>query len=176
MSTSHDIEDDIVAAIRRVIRAIDLQSRRLLDRYELTGPQLATLRTAAQLGAPSIGTLARAVHLSQPTVTGILNRLERRGLIARERSSDDRRSVAIRVTPEGRELLAQAPSLLQDQFRDELARLEEWERHWLLAALQRIASMMDAETIDASPYLETGPVSPPEEGESEVPEGDSTPR
>jgi len=179
LSSSHDIEDAIVAAIRRVIRAVDLQSRRLLDRYELTGPQLATLRAAARLDAPSIGTLARAVSLSQPTVTGILNRLEKRRLIARERSADDRRSIAIRVTPEGSGLLERAPSLLQDQFRDELARLREWERHWLLAALQRIASMMDAETIDASPYLETGPVAAsaeePQEPESGSADGDPTP-
>jgi len=55
-------------------------------------------------------------------------------------------------------VLDEAPSLLQEQFRDELARLEDWERHWMLAALERIASMMDAEGIDAAAILETGPV------------------
>lgn len=160
MSTATDIEDHIVASIRRIIRAIDLQSRRLQDRHKLTGPQLATLRAAERLGAITISALARAVHLSQPTVSGILNRLERRGLVERKRSDDDRRSVVIEVTEEGRRLLDEAPSLLQERFRAELARLEDWERHWMLAALERIASMMDAEGIDAAPILETGPVSP----------------
>lgn len=158
MSDSRDIEDDIVAALRRIIRAIDLQSRRLFDRHRLTGPQLATLREAARLPGCSTGSLARAVHLSQPTVTGILNRLERQGLVRRERSVGDRRSVQIHVSQAGAELLGGAPSLLQDRFRSELARLETWERHSLLAALQRIASMMDAQELDAAPMLDTAPV------------------
>lgn len=156
MSAPSEIEDQIVASIRRIIRAIDLQSRRLLERYKLTGPQLATLREADKLGVPTIGALARAIHLSQPTVSGILSRLERRGLIRRVRSEDDRRAVAIEVTEEGKQVLEEAPSLLQERFRAELARLESWERHWLLSALERIASMMDAEGIDAAPILETG--------------------
>lgn len=158
MTASGELEDHIVAAIRRIIRAIDLQSRRLLDSHKLTGPQLATLREARRLRSASTGALARAVHLGQPTVSGILSRLERRGLVHRERSSGDRRSVVVSVTPEGEAVLAGAPSLLQDRFREELARLELWERHSLLAALERIASMMDAEGLDAAPILETGPV------------------
>lgn len=170
MSTANEVEDQIVASIRRIIRAIDLQSRRLQDRHKLTGPQLATLREAHKVGRPSISALARAVHLSQPTVSGIVSRLERRGLVARERSEGDRRSVVIQVTNEGLELLDEAPSLLQERFRAELARLEDWERHWMLSALERIASMMDAEHLDAAPILETGPVSQPAE-EQPVPGG-----
>ena len=173
MAASKEVEDQIVASIRRIIRAIDLQSRRLLDRHKLTGPQLATLRGAQSLGEVSIGSLARAVHLSQPTVSGILNRLERRGLVVRRRSVGDRRSVVIGVTDEGRRLLDEAPSLLQDRFRVELARLEGWEQHWMLSALERIASMMDAEGIDAAPILEVGPVSQPAEERLRADEMDS---
>ena len=170
MNASNEVEDQIVASIRRIIRAIDLQSRRLQDRYKLTGPQLATLREAHKVGRPSISALARAVHLSQPTVSGIVSRLERRGLIVRKRSEGDRRSVVIQVTAEGLQVLDEAPSLLQERFRAELARLEDWERHWMLSALERIASMMDAEGIDAAPILETGPVVQPVE-EAPVPGG-----
>jgi DNA-binding MarR family transcriptional regulator len=158
--SSPEIEDQIVASIRRIIRAIDLHSRHLVDRFHLTGPQLATLRAARKLGDPKIGDLARAVHLSQPTVSGILNRLEQGGLVLRERSEEDRRTVVIHVTAEGSRILDAAPSLLQERFRSEIARLEDWERHWLLAALERIAFMMDAEGIDAAPILETGPIAP----------------
>lgn len=160
MSPPTEIEDQIVAAIRRIIRAIDVQSRRLLENHNLTGPQIATLREAQKKGDVTIGVLARAVHLSQPTVSGILNRLERRGLVTRERSAGDRRSVVIRVTEAGGAILDQAPSLLQERFRAELERLEEWERHGMLAALMRIAAMMDAEGLDAAPILELGPVAP----------------
>jgi DNA-binding MarR family transcriptional regulator len=152
------IEDHIVAALRRIVRAIDLQSRRMVDSCGLTGPQLVVLREAARLREVTVGSLARAVSLSQPTVSGILERLEKRGLVRRERSERDRRSVSVCVTPEGERTLREAPSLLQDRFRIELARLEDWERTQMLSLLQRLAGMMDAEAIDAAPMLETGAI------------------
>lgn len=143
-------------ALRRIVRAIDLQSRRMVESCGLTGPQLVVLREAARLDGASVSALARAVSLSQPTVSGIIERLEKRGLLQRVRSEQDRRSVSVLPTKEGARLLAEAPSLLQDTFRQELARLEEWERTQMLAILQRLAGMMDAHAIDAAPILETG--------------------
>ena len=158
MGTPLSMENQIVAAIRRIMRAVDLHSRRLAEEHGLTGPQLATLQAAASLGESSTGVLARAVHLSGPTVTGILDRLTKRGLVDRTRNGQDRRSVTIRLTSDGEEVLAAAPSLLQDRFRQELVSLEEWEQTTILATLQRIAAMMDAESLDASPLLVPGPL------------------
>ncbi len=158
MGTPLDMENQIVAAIRRIMRAVDLHSRRLAEEHGLTGPQLATLQAAARLGEASAGALARAVHLSGPTVTGILDRLAKRGLLDRARNGQDRRSVTVRLTGDGKDVLATAPSLLQDRFRQELIRLEEWEQTTILATLQRIAAMMDAESLDASPLLVPGPL------------------
>lgn len=158
MAGDAELEDLIVAAIRRIVRAVDLHSRHLVEEHGITAPQLATLAAAERLDGAAIGALARAVHLSQPTVSGVLDRLERRGLAHRERSDRDRRSVVVRVTPKGEKILRESPSLLQDRFREELARLEGWEHHLLLSALQRIATMMDAEAIKAAPVLEVGPI------------------
>jgi len=159
VGTALSIEDQIVAAIRRIMRAVDLHSRHLAEDHGLTGPQLAPPQAASRLGeASSTGALARAVHLSGPTVTGILDRLAKRGLVERARSGSDRRSVTITITPQGEEVMAAAPSLLQDRFRAELARVEGWEQTMILAMLQRIAAMMDAESLDASPVLVPGPV------------------
>jgi DNA-binding MarR family transcriptional regulator len=150
---SLDLEDLIVAAIRRLMRAVDLHSRRLVDEYGLTGPQLATLQEAAKTGPVAASALARAVHLSGATMTGILTRLEKRGFVERTRGESDRRTVIVSVTDIGRTVLARAPSLLQDRFRQELSGLETWEQLMMLANLQRIASMMDAEALDAAPHL-----------------------
>lgn len=151
--TSPGLEDLIVAAIRRVMRAVDLHSRRLVDEYGLTGPQLATLQEAAKTGPVAATSLARAVQLSSATMTGILSRLGKRGFVERTRGASDRRNVIVSVTEMGRAVLARAPSLLQDRFRQELSGLETWERMMMLANLQRIASMMDAESLDAAPHL-----------------------
>lgn len=149
------IEDQIVVALRQIIRAVDLHSRRLVDEIGLTGPQLVTLQVAARLAPISTTALARAVHLSNPTMTGILTRLEKRAFIERRRSDADRRSVTIDVTPTGQAILEQAPSLLQDRFREELRRLEAWEQQMTLATLQRVARMMGADTLEAAPILES---------------------
>lgn len=148
-----DRESEIVAALRRIMRAVDLHSRRLLDDHGLTAPQLAVLRELERAGPSSPAALASAVHLARGTLTGILARLERRGLAAREPSPVDRRSVVISLTDLGRGVLERAPSLLQERFRSELERLEDWEQMLLLSTLQRIASMMDASHLDAAPHL-----------------------
>jgi len=138
------IADQIIAALRRIIHTMDVYSRFLATRYGLTVPQLTALRTLSARQEMSIGGLTRAVHLSQPTVTGILDRLEDRGLVARHRSPEDRRRVEVRLTPAGQEVLAQAPPLFQDGFATKLKGLEEWERSLILSALQRLVLMMEA--------------------------------
>ena len=152
------IEDQVIVALRRITRAIDLHSKGLVNEVGLTAPQLATLLAVRRLHPITVGALAKSVHLSQATMTGILNRLEKRGLVERARSGNDRRSVVIELTTKGDQLLNDAPSLLQDRFRRELLTLQEWEQTQMLSTLQRIASMMDAEDIDASPVLAVGEV------------------
>jgi len=158
VASDAELEDLIVASIRRIVRAVDLHSRHLVEEHGITAPQLAVLGEASRLGGSSIGALARGVHLSQPTVSGVLDRLERRGYVRRERSQSDRRAVVVTTTEKGEKVLHESPSLLQDRFREELARLEGWERHWLLSALERIATMMDADRIKAAPVLDAGPI------------------
>lgn len=158
-------EDEIVAAIRRIIRAVELHSRRLAEGHGVTGPQLAVLQEAHRMGGAPITALARLIHLSQPTVTGIVHRLERADLVHRCRDDTDRRTVIVRVTEAGARMLERAPSPLQERFRRELGKLEVWERTMTLASLQRIAAMMDAETLDASPVLTAGPIDPAPQGE-----------
>lgn len=178
------IEHQIVAAIRQIVRAVDLHSRRLLEACGLTGPQLATLQVVGRLGPVSQIDIARAVHLSQGTVTGILRRLESRGLIARTRSHADRRSIEVEVTADGQAVLASAPSLLQDEFRRELERLQIWERHQILSTLQRVALLMHVEQIDAAPHLTTDAVglqsgdeeAPPEAHARRDSDGDAFPK
>ncbi|MGD8557033.1 MAG: MarR family transcriptional regulator [Chromatiales bacterium] len=155
MNKFEDIGEHVIIALRRVIRAVDLHSRNLAASHGLTGPQ-ALLLKALQHGRLSAGELASRVSLSQGTVTDILNRLEKRGTIMRLRDASDRRRVLVELTPKGFALLEESPPLLQERFIQRFSCLEEWEQTQLLASLQRIASMMDAEDIDASPVLSSG--------------------
>ena len=149
-----NLEDQVLMALRRIVRAIDLHSRRLYERCGLTGPQLATLRAAWVMGeGASAGAVARRIQLSQPTVSGILDRLERQGLVARVRDDSDRRNVIIRVTESGEAVVRGSASLLQDRFVLAFRGLQSWEQLQMLSTLQRIAFMMDAEAIEAAPLL-----------------------
>ncbi|EMB18526.1 transcriptional regulator, MarR family protein [Rhodopirellula europaea 6C] len=87
-----------------------------------------------------------------------MQRLERRGLVGRSRSDKDRRSVLISITQDGESLLNHSPSLLQDRFRSALSELQSWEQLQILSTLQRVASLMGAEAIDASPHLTPGEI------------------
>lgn len=169
MQPSGEMETQILASIRRIMRAVDMHSRHLLDACGLTGPQLSVLQAAAELDPATAGAIARAVRISGATTTGILSRLEKRDLVRRVRGEDDRRTVRVEVTPDGHAALRAAPSLLQDRFRDELAALQDWERSMILSVLERIAAMMDAEDIDAAPILVADPHSLTSEPASPTP-------
>lgn len=152
---NHDIADQIIIALRRVIRAVDLHSRTLVQSHGLTGPQALILK-ALQINPIAVSELAARVSLSVATVTDILNRLEQRGLITRIRDEQDRRRVLVSAAPAGLELLQSSPPLLQERFVATLDTLQDWEQTMLLASLQRLATMMDAESIDAAPILSSG--------------------
>lgn len=170
MSEELPQEEQVVAALRQIIRAVDLHSRKLLESCGLTGPQLAVLREVRRLEPVPSGALARAVHLSQPTTTGILRRLEKRGLLTRRPGRADRRTVKVELTSDGRQVLAGSPSLLQDRFSQELGRLDEWERLMTLSVLQRVAAMMGAEDLDAAPHLASGAAIAESEADSRMPD------
>ncbi|HEY9148344.1 MAG TPA: MarR family transcriptional regulator, partial [Gammaproteobacteria bacterium] len=107
---------DVLISLRRIIRAIDMRSRRLMQQAGFTGPQLLVLQALGAHEEMSAGDLAREVNLSQGTVTSILGRLEKRELIQRIRSHTDRRKVYVTLTEEGKAQLASAPTLLQERF------------------------------------------------------------
>ncbi len=135
--------EKIVESLRRITRSTDLHSRSLVQSHGLTGPQ-ATLLNCLTRGAMTAGELAGRISLSQGTVTDILNRLETRGLLVRERDGADRRRVIVTLTSLGEEALKRSLPLIQSLVTERLRELPEWEQSQLLSALQRIAHMMEA--------------------------------
>ncbi|BDY04365.1 MULTISPECIES: MarR family winged helix-turn-helix transcriptional regulator [Ferrimonas] len=145
---------EVLVALRRIIRATDLQSKRMIKACGLTIPQVMVLRAIDTLGDVTVRRLSNDVSLSPATVTTILNRLQDRGLIERVRSQTDKRIVNARLTEEGSRVLASAPPLLHEKFIDRFENLNDWEKTQILSSMQRVAYMMDAETLDAAPLLD----------------------
>jgi len=150
-----ETHDKVLVALRQIIRAIDLHSKKLERESGLTGPQLLVMKAIVQDDPVTAGQVAREVNLSQATVTSILDRLERKVYLRRERSNEDKRKVLIQLTEAGRAVLKQAPALMQENFILGFERLEEWEQNLILSSLQRVANMMQAGDLDAAPLLDS---------------------
>jgi DNA-binding MarR family transcriptional regulator len=152
--------DELLVSLRKVIRAIDLHSKQLNKTSGLTGPQLLIMQEVAKTDGITASRIAQNVNLSPATVTNILDRIESRDLVIRVRSQMDKRRVSLHLTEQGQALLNKAPQPLQEHFIENFSALEEWEQSLLLSSMQRVAAMMDADKIDASPLLAVGALIP----------------
>jgi len=149
-----DMSHEVLVALRRIIRAVDLQSKRINKLSGLTTPQILILRAIATLGEVTSGRLSDHVTLSQATVTTILDRLESRGLIERYRSTVDKRIVHARLTTAGRRSLKKAPPLLHERFVEDFSQLDPPTQRSMVATLEQVAVMLGGSTLDAAPVLD----------------------
>ena len=147
----------ILASIRRIIRAVDIYSRKVVKECNLTTPQHVCLLTIVDDGPLTVTELGRKVTLGQSTVVGILDRLDEKRMIKRERDTTDRRKVYVAATELGKAAIAKSPSPLQDKLADALSKLSELEQSTITLSLEQICEMMEAQKIEAGPILETKP-------------------
>ncbi|MFW5810219.1 MAG: MarR family winged helix-turn-helix transcriptional regulator [Thermodesulfobacteriota bacterium] len=152
---SGTICDTVMVALRRITQSLDLHSRYLMREFGLTGPQLVILQKLSKFEEISVGELSKSISLSQATVTGILERLEKRGLIERSRSSVDRRRVMVKSTAECATLLDRAPPLMGKSFTGAFTDLQEWEQMMILSSLQRLVDLMEADQFNGTSFYET---------------------
>ena len=143
----------VLTAIRRIIRAVDLHSRKLSSDYQITAPQMVCLYSLARQGEMTLSVLAKQVSLSASTVNGIVDRLEKRGLVQRQRCEKDRRRVHVSISPEGQKLTQSAPALLQHKLAKALHALPEIEQQAIANSLERVVELMSASELAASPNL-----------------------
>ena len=146
----------VLRDVRRIVRALSLASRDLARTHDLTVAQLLCLRTLRNTGMISAGALANALSISPQTVTGLLDRLHARGLIARARSETDRRQVLISLSEQGENMLATTSPSLQDRFVQRFSALPLARRAVLAEALSAVVTLLEADTLDAAPLLAPG--------------------
>lgn len=151
-----DRSNTALVALRRILRVTELNSRKLAHESELTTSQLLVLQHVSQHGKALPSEVAKSVALKQATVTVVVNKLEDAGLVTRRRDTDDRRRVWIELTDPGRAALDSSPDLLQHRFVQGFESLEEWEQSMIIAALERVSALLDAEKVDAAPVLDVG--------------------
>lgn len=132
------------------MRASEHHSHSLNGRFGITTPQLLCLSSIAQNpGGILIKDLAASVFLSPSTVVGIVDRLESRELVRRERSKKDKRLVHVYCCPAGSELLDRAPGQLGDVVESGLAGLPDGEAASMAASLEKLVGLMESNTNGA---------------------------
>jgi DNA-binding MarR family transcriptional regulator len=138
----------ILGSLRRIIRAVDIHSRKLASEHGITVPQLMCILKIDELGSLTIKELSNEIFLNPSTTVGIVDRLEKNGAVTRERSVRDRRKVRIQLTQKGKEILANSPPPLQEKLAQSIDALPKLEKLTIASSLDKLISLMEDSTPD----------------------------
>lgn len=155
-----DRVDDSLIALRRILRATALYERDLALAAGVTPAQLRVLQIlhGRPDGSTTPKALATQMGVTQATVTAIIDKLESTEMVSRQRSETDRRQTNVMIAENGRATVRNAPDALQQRFVSAFDSMRDWEQAQLVASLERVAAMLDAEDIDAAPVLTMGEI------------------
>jgi DNA-binding MarR family transcriptional regulator len=113
------------------------------EQMQLTPSQVHALMWLGQDGALTMGELARRIGITEKTVTGVVDRLEREGLVQRERSAADRRVIHCALTTTGQQTYQRLDRMLQEQLGLFLELLDATDRKALFRLLERLVWRLD---------------------------------
>ena len=145
----------IIDDLRRVFQVVNEYSKKAEKETGLTGPQLWAIKVISDSSAMKVSELARRMYLHPATVVGILDRLESRSLVARTRSTEDRRVVYVDLTEKGKDLVTQAPEVVQGLLVQGLERLPKDELLNIATGLEQLVKIVGAQ--DMPPKLMNSP-------------------
>ncbi|MEZ4972870.1 MAG: MarR family transcriptional regulator [Cyclobacteriaceae bacterium] len=146
---------DILIDIRKIVRSINLESKRVQRDFGISIPQLLCLGhiNRAEGKVATHSELMQLLSLNSSTVTGIVNRLEKKRLLKRLPKSGDKRVTYIGITQEGSTIVEKSPDILHDQLAKKIKSLPIATQQKVKDALSIIVQAMEIEKIDASPVI-----------------------
>lgn len=146
---------DILIDIRKIVRSINLESKRVQRDFGISIPQLLCLGhiNRAEGKVATHSELMKLLSLNSSTVTGIINRLEKKHLLKRLPKAGDKRVTYIGITQEGSTIVEQSPDILHDQLAKKIKSLPVSTQQKVKDALSIIVQAMDIEKIDAAPVI-----------------------
>jgi len=153
-----DRTDESLIALRRILRKTEQFGRALAQASGLTAAQFRVLQLVAETGETTAKQIAVRMGITQATVTSLVDKLVSHDLVTREKSEHDRRMIDIRITEAGRDVLDRAPDALQQRYVRRFEAMKDWEQAQIVASLERVAAMLDADDMDASPVLDIGDI------------------
>lgn len=134
---------NVMKSIRRIVRAIDMRSKKVARETGLTIPQIVILHAVDELGKVTTASLSKHVDLSAATTVTILDKLESRDLVTRTRSAADRRIVHTTLTDKGAQVLQGAPPVFDWLFSKAFDELPAAERQKIIEAFRTVADLLE---------------------------------
>ena len=145
---SKDPVKEIVWLIRRLVQGNYLYNKELNKKYQVSAPQLSSLLALYENGPLPPSQIAKYIMVNSSTVTGIIDRLEQKGLVQRSRISTDRRVITVTLTDKGRELAEHAPPPIQEKMVEGLQKLPPNEIEKIVQALTKLTYMLDVQDLE----------------------------
>jgi DNA-binding MarR family transcriptional regulator len=137
-------EESVGYLMKRIMWSIVYQADKRLDEHGLTSAQWGPLMRLKTSGGSTVAELARWLNADAGAMTRLLDRLEKKGLCKRVRSTEDRRVVRVELTPEGEEAVVEVPTVLAEVMNAHLAGFSKTEWQALKTYLQRMVETGDA--------------------------------
>ena len=136
-------------SLRRVFKAIHDYSKDVSANFGVTGPQLWALKTIAEEDSLPLGELSRKMYLHPSTISGVIDRLEGKGYVARVRDNDrgDRRIINVELTLKGKRLVSKAPNPIQGKMLYGLRKLKKEELNLIYESVRKLMKIMEAEDL-----------------------------
>ncbi|MGD0236490.1 MAG: MarR family transcriptional regulator [Syntrophorhabdales bacterium] len=153
--TGRDFQiSETVQFLRRIFKAIQDYSQDVSNSFGITGPQLWALKIVSRHAGLALGDLSGKMYLHPSTVTGVIDRLESKGYVVRDRDSADRRVVKVKLTPAGQDLAAKAPNPIQGKMIYGLTKLSEDELNTIYESVKRLAELAEAKNVKATFFFD----------------------
>ncbi len=144
MELDESLYSDLDGLLRRITRKLSAHAHSIVVEFDLTPPQFHALLFCRRKDNPSMKNLCQHLYLTSATVTGIVDRLEEKGLVSRVRDLVDRRSVKVQVTDAGEELLKKVLVTRQEVLAECLAGFDSEEQAQLVSLLERLSNSVDS--------------------------------
>lgn len=144
---------EILIQIRKIVRSINLESKKIEKEYGVSIPQVLCLQFLRQSKnyQAGQGEIRRFLNLNASTTTGIISRLEAKGLIARLPKSGDKRVVTIALTAKGDQLMEQMPALLHEKLKEKLENHSDNTIRSVQQSLELLVKILGIDNLEAFP-------------------------
>ncbi len=143
-----DHTKQIIFSIRRLIQASELYTKELNKKYQISAAQLNCILTLEEFGPLPPSQIARNMMVKSSTVTGVVDRLEKKGFAERMRNSPDRRVITIQLTEAGKKLAKNAPPPIQQKIIDGLKQTEKAKIEQIVRSLIMLTDMLDVQDLE----------------------------